>query len=403
MTAFRTGRFALALASLLFAAVPAAIAQVPDRVYGQSNGLCDPDNVDNCLKPNPDGSLPVAGTFSASLGGFAPDGNYASLAVSTSSGNVALPNGSTVVIYNAGAVDAYVALGSNGVAATTGNDVVKAGQSIALTPGSNTYLAAVTAAGSTSLTLSGGSGLYTGVGGGGGGGSGGSVSATLGAFVDGSIVGIGAEADSAWSSGSGTLIGISKAIAQFPRDRDERRRRAGSTACGSDTGSCNLNALLQRIAQRLTTLNTALGSPYQAGASLPLPSGAATSAKQPALGTPGTPSGDVLTVQGTSGMTPLKVDGSSATPPVSAASLPLPSGAATSAKQPALGTAGTPSADVLTVQGASGMSALKVDGSAVTPTRVGRPLDLGRLDATFSSRAFPTRRRPSRRAAASSL
>jgi hypothetical protein len=55
-----------------------------------------------------------------------------------------------------------------------------------------------------------------------------------------------------------------------------------------------------------------------------------------------------------------------ATQPVSAASLPLPSGAATAGKQPALGTAGTPSADVLTVQGAASMTALKVDGSAVT-------------------------------------
>ncbi len=51
---------------------------------------------------------------------------------------------------------------------------------------------------------------------------------------------------------------------------------------------------------------------------------------------------------------------------VSAASLPLPSGAATSAKQPALGTAGSPSTDVLTVQGAASMTALKVDGSGVT-------------------------------------
>jgi len=41
-------------------------------------------------------------------------------------------------------------------------------------------------------------------------------------------------------------------------------------------------------------------------------------------------------------------------------------GAATAAKQPALGTAGTPSSDVLTVQGASSMTALKVDGSATT-------------------------------------
>ena len=58
--------------------------------------------------------------------------------------------------------------------------------------------------------------------------------------------------------------------------------------------------------------------------------------------------------------------------PVSAASLPLPAGAATAAKQPALGTAGTASADVLTVQGIAAMTALKVDGSGVTQPEIGR-------------------------------
>lgn len=48
------------------------------------------------------------------------------------------------------------------------------------------------------------------------------------------------------------------------------------------------------------------------------------------------------------------------------ASLPLPTGASTAAKQPALGTAGSASSDVLTVQGIASMTALKVDGSAVT-------------------------------------
>lgn len=62
----------------------------------------------------------------------------------------------------------------------------------------------------------------------------------------------------------------------------------------------------------------------------------------------------------------LKVDPSAVTSPISAASLPLPTGASTAAKQPALGTAGTPSADVLTVQGAASMTALKVDPSGVT-------------------------------------
>ncbi len=108
------------------------------------------------------------------------------------------------------------------------------------------------------------------------------------------------------------------------------------------------------------------GTVAVSAASLPLPSGAATAAKQPALGTAGASSADVITVQGVASMTALKVDGAAVTQPVSAASLPLPSGAATAAKQPAPGTAGTPSADVLTVQGAASMTALKVDGAAVT-------------------------------------
>ena len=64
-----------------------------------------------------------------------------------------------------------------------------------------------------------------------------------------------------------------------------------------------------------------------------LPTGAATAAKQPALGVAGTPSADVISVQGVASMTALKVDGSAVTQPVSAASLPLPTGAATSALQ----------------------------------------------------------------------
>jgi hypothetical protein len=44
----------------------------------------------------------------------------------------------------------------------------------------------------------------------------------------------------------------------------------------------------------------------------------------------------------------------------------LPTGAATAAKQPALGTAGSASADVLSVQGVASMTALKTDGSGVT-------------------------------------
>jgi hypothetical protein len=74
----------------------------------------------------------------------------------------------------------------------------------------------------------------------------------------------------------------------------------------------------------------------------------------------------VISVQGIASMTALKVDASATTQPISAASLPLPSGASTAAKQPALGTAGSASSDVITVQGVTSMTALKVDGSGVT-------------------------------------
>lgn len=85
-------------------------------------------------------------------------------------------------------------------------------------------------------------------------------------------------------------------------------------------------------------------------ASLPLPTGAATAANQT---TANTSLASILSeLQGTIA--------------VSAASLPLPAGAATSAKQPALGTAGTASTDVLSVQGIASMTPLKVDGSGVT-------------------------------------
>lgn len=73
-------------------------------------------------------------------------------------------------------------------------------------------------------------------------------------------------------------------------------------------------------------------------ASLPLPAGASTSALQTSVGS--TAHADAVAQL-------------AGTQPVSAASLPLPAGAATAAKQPALGTAASPSADVITGQGAT--------------------------------------------------
>ena len=67
-------------------------------------------------------------------------------------------------------------------AATVGNDVIPAGGWMAFTVGPNTFLAAIETAGTTSLNISGGSGLPTGAGGGGGGGGGGGSNASVGAI-----------------------------------------------------------------------------------------------------------------------------------------------------------------------------------------------------------------------------
>lgn len=98
-----------------------------------------------------------------------------------------------------------------------------------------------------------------------------------------------------------------------------------STAAKQDTG----NTSLASIDGKITAVNTGAVTVSSSA----LPTGAATAAKQPAVGTAGTPSADVISVQGEASMTPLKVDPSGVTSPVSAASLPLPSGAATSALQ----------------------------------------------------------------------
>ncbi len=92
---------------------------------------------------------------------------------------------------------------------------------------------------------------------------------------------------------------------------------------------------------------------------LPLPTGAATAAKQPALGTAGAASTDVLTVQGIASMTPFLVDNSANTQPISASALPLPTGAATSANQTTI---------IGHVDGIEALLAgtLTVDGSGVT-------------------------------------
>lgn len=99
---------------------------------------------------------------------------------------------------------------------------------------------------------------------------------------------------------------------------------ASATTVGVQDGSGNLRAPLLGSQTMVNSLSVAIASNQTAvpisAASLPLPTGAATAAKQPALGTAGSPSTDVISIQGVASGTVI---------PVSAASLPLPTGAAT--------------------------------------------------------------------------
>lgn len=106
---------------------------------------------------------------------------------------------------------------------------------------------------------------------------------------------------------------------------------ADAAATAGATGS--ISAKLRALSRDLVANVGIASMPAVTVSSTVLPTGASTAAKQPALGTPGSPSGDVLTVQGATSMTALKTDPSGVTSPVSAASLPLPTGASTSANQ----------------------------------------------------------------------
>jgi len=145
------------------------------------------------------GNLKTTGSFSATITGFTPNGNYATLAVTTTTANVLMPVGATVIVYNTGASAVFVKLGVAGVTVTpTTGDQVAPGGALALTVGANTTIAAITAAGTSSINLSAGTGIWSGTGGGGGGGSGGAVTIANGA--DGAL---GNTADAPYAGGGG--------------------------------------------------------------------------------------------------------------------------------------------------------------------------------------------------------
>lgn len=158
--------------------------------------------------------LPISGSFSATLGGFAPSLAYATCTSTASScSSTALPtNSGSVVLFNTGTTTVSCTLGSGAATALSSELQIPASSGLALATvySATTYdhFACIDQAGSASnvVVASGGSGLPTGWGGGGGGG--GAVT-----IADGAAVNLGSLADAAWSgSGNGTQTAILKAI-----------------------------------------------------------------------------------------------------------------------------------------------------------------------------------------------
>jgi hypothetical protein len=123
-------------------------------------------------KVNSDGSLNVAGSISASLAGFSPVATQvANLAVTTTSADVTLPTGPDYVVTNSGSSDVRFRIQIGAGTAVTTDQILKAGAATGIHVTTQTHLSAITASGSSSLNIQGGTGLAAGYGGGGSGGS----------------------------------------------------------------------------------------------------------------------------------------------------------------------------------------------------------------------------------------
>lgn len=192
--------------------------------------------------------IPISGTITASLGGFTPTaGATAALSASAASANVALPAGVTVVVANTGSAAAFVRLTTGAGTAVTTDQIIPAGGVFGFTAGTATFLDAITASGTTSLALQGGTGLFTNVGAGGsGGGGGGAITAASGSYSSGAL-------------SAGAIVDI-------------------GTGASPAANTVNSN---------LGTINTTLGTLFKSGQSIAnitgtvsLPTGAATSALQ---------------------------------------------------------------------------------------------------------------------------
>jgi hypothetical protein len=192
--------------------------------------------------------------FPVSQTPFTPTGP-ADLAVSTISARQGLPTtDQTVVLINNGGSDIRYLLGNSSVVATTSSFLLPIGTSIELLAGANTHVSAITATGTSSLSITTGTGkanMQGGIG------SKAGLAATVADCAD---VAEGCKNDNAWdlSNTSATAIAIQKAIAL----KTEATRAAVATMDGhlvglqSQFGEVQASPTANTLLDRVKTLHT---------------------------------------------------------------------------------------------------------------------------------------------------
>lgn len=263
--------------------------------------------------------IQIAGSFSATLGGFQGNGNFANLtATAASSASTALPAGTTVRITNTSLTATVSCTLATGAATGLVSNIVigpLASASRVIAPFD--HIACIDQTGSTGsnvVVLEGGSGLGndTGGGGGGSGGGGGAITIASGAVASGaySSGSIASGAFASGSIGSGAMVDLG-AIA-------DAAATAGSTG--------TLSAKMRLMTTQLGTLNTTLGTPFQAGGSIGNTTFAATQATAASLN---------ATVVGT-GTFAVQLTGATNNINNISGTISLPTGAGTAANQTAI-------------------------------------------------------------------
>lgn len=196
------------------------------------------------------GNLLVAGTISASLAGFTPNGAVASLSVTTASANVALPAGTVVLVTNTGTTNiAYIKLSVGAGTAATTDMALVAGATVGLTVGTNTYINAITSSSTTTLRLAGGTGLVSGYGGGGGSG-GGAVT-----IADAADVTLGAKADAKSTATDTTPITLMSVAKQISASA-----QLSATASNQTTANSSLSTVATNTGATTTALGVVTGT-----------------------------------------------------------------------------------------------------------------------------------------------